>query len=271
MEISEVMIIEELENIKKAAESLIGSNEKHFLAGTHGNKMAHVELCEQTDEIIKEYNWVVPKINNFLTDLEIEAKIEDIPLISKKWEEIKDKGLYSLVDDKLRKISLKCNRVLSIIKNIATSTKDIKNQFNDLKKEIGGLKKEGVDDNTIKNLNQALIEFEYNHLLSTVLVCGRIGIFYLDSIPGKNIDERIKNISKEGLLKTKGSKDNLIKANRGIRGLFAHDLNFFPIASQTLSIFGDTIGIVRIVNSYKKSNQNPPNLPLAEFSEKGKS
>lgn len=251
MEISEVMIIEELESIKRNAEELIGKDEKNLRGGQHGDKLVHTALCQQVDEIIKEYNLVVSSINKIFENIGVGEKLNILSEIKPKWNEVK-KGTFNLVDVKLRAVSLRSGRALSILKNMATSSRDIKNRFDELKKEISDLKKEGVEEKAIKNLNTALIEFESNHLISTVLICGRIGVFYLDTIPGMNILEKVKELTEKKILNVRGAKDNLIKANKGVRDVFAHDLNYSPTASQILSIFGDTIEIVKIVNSYKK-------------------
>lgn len=254
MEISETTIIDEIKNIKKASEDLIGKDEKYMFSKEHEAKMVHFELCSQVDEIIKEYNWIIPETNKIFQKLEFNFQLEEIKLIKKDWKELKEKNLYSTVDNKLRNISLKCGRVLSILSNIATKTQETKNQFEGLKKEIEGLKKE-ISTNIYKNLEEALKEFESNHLLSATLICGRIIIYNLDSV-SHQIEEVINKLKEKNLLQIKGSDEQILKANKKVRGLFAHDLNYFPTPSEALSIFGDTVNIVKKVNEFNQNKKS---------------
>ncbi len=266
MEISEVMIIEQLENIRKSTGDLIGKNDEILsIKDIHsGHRIRYCQLCDSADEIIKEYNWMVPKLNSFFEKTGIDCKFEEVNKVEQSWADIKEKHTFNTFNHKLTKISLMCGRALSILENLATNTREIKNKFDALKLEIQNLEKEGVSQNTLKNLIEAHESFELNRLLGTSLICGRIAIFYLDSVPG-NINEKVEKITNAGLLVSKGSQDHVLKTNQKIRALFAHDINYLPSASETISIFGDTIFIVRTINEFKKKEllvpTSPPTLP----------
>lgn len=249
MEMNEVMIINHLKNLKKTAENLLGVNMQHLVTPSHGHKLAHCQLCYQVNEIVEEYNYIIPSINSFFSNIGVNLEMKEINKIQQSWDNIKE-GSFASVDDYLTRISLKCSRILSVLENLATTTQETKNKFEDLKKELKELGKI-LPNNVMKNLYVALEEFELNRLLGTTLICGRLAIFHLDSIPGKEIDKQIEELKKIGLLTTRGSEENVLKANKKLRGLFAHDLNYFPSPSDTLSILGDTISIVKIVNQYK--------------------
>lgn len=255
MEISETIIIEELKSLKESSEKLIGSNERFLASRDHGAKMNHIALCRQVDEIIEEYNWIIPKINDLMIKIGINITINSIKIIDKKWEDlIKENPIYSTVDQELRQISLKCGRVLSVLNNVATKTLENKNKFEGIKEEIEGLKKE-MPENVSENLKEALKEFESNHLLSATLICGRVIIYHLDSVSNQ-IEEIINKLKEKNILQIKGSDEQILKANKKARGLFAHDLNYFPTPSEALSIFGDTINIVKKVNDYLKKESH---------------
>jgi len=254
MEISETTIIEEVRNIKKSSEELIGKNERYLFSGEENkSRLANFELSHQVDTIIEEYNWIIPYATKFLKEIEIDLELKKMDLIESQWDKMKKGNFLYIVDNRLRAISLLCGRIISIFNNLATKTLESKNQFEGLKKEIGELKKL-VPINTYKNLKEALEEFESNHLLSSTLICGRIIIFHLDSI-SHQIGEVIGKLKEKNLLQTKGSNEQILKANKKVRGLFAHDLNYFPSPSEALSIFGDTINIVKKVYEYTKKKK----------------
>ena len=253
MEISEVMIIEQLSYIKQSCEKIKGRSTQYIISSGNQSRRdlpwTYSSLCGEVDVIIKEYNWMVPHINKFLEGATFSFKLEELELINVEFKKMSEENTYPSIDKKLVFISLQCNKILSIMKNIATSTKEMKNKFNSLAEEIKNLEKEKISKNTIKNLKEALTEFELNRLLGTTLICGRVAIFYLDSISG-DINEKIEKLSSKSLVGSKGSKEMILKANQKIRGLFAHDINYFPSASETLSIFGDTVYVVKIINNY---------------------
>ncbi|MBA7683059.1 hypothetical protein ES703_91415 [subsurface metagenome] len=253
MKISEVMIIEELESIKKAAEKLVGKNERVLLDHSYGSKMLNYSLCTQVDKIIIEYNWIVPHVNSLFKELSIDFEIEKDKKIDADWEKIKE-GTFDVIDDSLIALSLTIGRVLSILKNLATKTQENKNKFEDLKSEIKDLEN-NLPINIIKNLYEAVDELELNKLLGASLICGRLIVSQLDLVPG-NIDEKIKELQRGDLLKNRGASDWLIKANQKIRGTSSHDLNYFPNPSETLAILGDTMKVVEIVQKYINSKKD---------------
>lgn len=248
MNINESTIIYELSTIKKAADGLIGKSFA-FVGNSNNMKICYLQISCQADEIIKEFNWNIPYVNNFFSEIGVDLQIENIKLIGQTWEQLGDDHLFKVIDNSLTQVSLKCGRILAILKNQSIDSSENKNKFQDLKKEIRDLSKI-VPSEVVKNLDIALKDFELNRLLGTTLICGRISIYLLDSISG-DMEEKIKKIKGAGLLSNKGSDENLIKANKKMRGLFAHDLNFIPTPSETLAIFGDTINIIKVINEYK--------------------
>jgi hypothetical protein len=257
MKLAETTIIEELKEIKKSSEDLIGINVRYTNDPTH--RINHFELCYQIDEIINEYNWIIPKVNELMKKLEFDLTLEEIKEIKKDWEDLKKKPTeYTVVDHKLRRISLKCGRILSILNNLATKTIETKNRFEGIKKEIDALKKL-IPLETYDNLKEALTEFESNHLLATTLICGRICVYHLDLISG-NINEKIGKMKEKGVLKPKGASEMILRAEKKVRELFAHDLKYSPSSSITLSIFGDTINLVEKITEYKKHSPSPKPL-----------
>lgn len=249
MVLNETSIIQQLEYLKSECERLKGNSYKYLLDTRTNSDFVYVSFCDEIDSIISEYNWLIPSINKKLEDAGFNIEEKEISKIDADLKTMREKDIWPMADKYLMRLSLKCNRILVIMKNVATSNKDVKNKFEDLKKEIEDLEKE-ISSETLKNLRVALEEFELNHLLATTLICGRITIYSLDSISNE-IDEVINEMKKVGLLKPKGSADLILKSNKKIRGLFAHDLNYFPGPSETISIFGDTINIVKKVAEYK--------------------
>lgn len=114
-----------------------------------------------------------------------------------------------------------------------------------------------INSENLMNLDEALEEFELNHLLATTLICGRIIIYNLDSI-SPNINDVVTKMKTVGMLKPKGAVEDILKTNKKARGLFAHDLNYFPDPSEALAIFGDTVNIVKRITEYKGLSLNAP-------------
>jgi len=249
MILNETSIIKQIEYIKIECERLKGNSHKYLLDKRVNSDFLYVSYCDEIDSLIEEYNWLIPSINKKLGDVGFNIEAKEMTKISANLGKIRDENLWPMTDKYLMKLSLKCNRILSIIKNIATSTKEVKNKFESLKKEIEDLKKD-INSEILKNLLEALEEFELNHLLATTLICGMITIYSLDSM-SYQVDEVISKIKKVGMLKPKGSAESILKTNKKIRGLFAHDLNYSPGPSETISIFGDTINIVKKIAEYK--------------------
>src|SRR3989344_3436868 len=251
MKISEVMIIQHLAYIQKNCENIRGTSIKYI--SSYDNKdrpWIYNSLCEEVDNLIIEYNWLVSHINDLLDEVGFSFKLEEVKIIDANFEKIRGENTYPQIDRKLMHISMKCNRVLSILKNTATSTKDIKNKYDDLRKEIKELEKE-LPSIVIRDLYEAFEEFELNKSLGAVLICGRLIVFHLDKIKG-NINEKVNELKNKGLLVEKGSSEFIFKADKGVRELFSHDLNYFPSPSETISLLGDTVKIVKIITSYQR-------------------
>ncbi len=248
--ITETMIIEQLSYIKESCEKIKGTSSKYLLNTTPNSDLVYVSICLEVNKLILSWNWLVPHINKILEEMSFDLKVANLDSLNANVKDIREKKKVTLIDPELISLALNCQRVLSILKNTSTSTKEIKNKFDSLKKEIEVIGKE-IDSDILKNLIEALNEFENNHLLATVLICGRIIIYLLDSVSNK-IEEVIKEMKLVGMLAAKGSEELILKANKKVRGLFAHDLTYSPEASETLSIFGDTINIVKKISEYKK-------------------
>lgn len=254
MEISEVMVIEHLEYIKKSSENLRGVSTKYIVSKPGSTPWVYSSLCDEVDILIKEYNWLVPHINKLFENIDLSLKLKELKLVDASFERMRDDNSYPTIDKKLIYISLKCSRILAILRNMATSSKEIKNKYDDLKIEIKELEKE-LPKPVIRDLYEAIEEFELNKRLGAVLICGRLIVFHLDMVKG-NINQKVEELKKKGLLKNKGASEFIFKADKGVRELFSHDVNYFPSPSETISFLGDAVRIVKIINSYQKKDSD---------------
>jgi len=247
--IPETALINQLEYLKDNCEKIKGQS-CAVLLNKKDTPWMYSSLCQEVDVLIKEYNWVVDPLNDFLKEKGFSSELEELPFVKASFEEMRDDNKYPPVDGKLMNLSLKCNKILSIIKNLSTPTRENKKNFEDLKEEINEMKKD-ISKNVLRDLYEVIGDLELNRRLGAVLICGRIIIFHLNSVPG-DINEKIKKIKETEILETKGSSEWVIKANQKSRGLFSHDLNYFPTPSEAISILGDTVKIVKIVTHYHK-------------------
>lgn len=260
MEISEVMIVEHLQYIKENCEKMKGVSIKYI--SSKDTPWIYSSLCGEIDSLIKEYNWVIPSINKFLENQDFSFRLEEVKIIGVDFKEMSEENKYPTVDKKLMKISLECNRILSILKNIATSTKEMKNRYDDLKKEIKNLDKK-LPKLVIRDLYEAIEEFELNKSLGAVLICGRLTVFHLDLIKG-DINQKINELKSKGFLMEKGAPEFVLKADKKVRELFSHDINYFPSPSETISFLGDTIKLVKIINEYQEKITKPDKNNIVE-------
>jgi len=257
MEISETALISQLEYLKKVSEETKGRS-INLINQPKSTAWIYSSLCEEVDIIIKEYNWIIPHLNHFLKERGFSFELIELKSINPNFEEMNEKNTYPAIDRKLIYISLNCNKILSIIKNLFTPTKENKKNFEELKKEIEDIGEE-LPKNILNNIDEAIKELELDKKLGAVLICGRIIIFNLNSIPG-NLNEKIEEMRKIGILGARGSEEWIIKAEKKARDLFAHDLNYSPEPSDAISILGDMIKIVKIVKEYHKLKEILPGI-----------
>ena len=133
-------------------------------------------------------------------------------------------------------------------------SKDDLDKLTALREELEKLSEVLPDINYERNLKEAINEYEKGDFLASALISSRVTIYALNQIPRKSDEEKVNFLQDEGIIE-KGRKDvheSIIKANRKARNFFSHDIKVFPASSDTLSLLGDAIGILKIVSKVLK-------------------
>jgi hypothetical protein len=88
MRINELTIMDELTHIRSSADSLLGKSASLLLSGDHNGRMVYYQISYQVDQITKEFNWILPHINQWLAEAGFDFKIEQIKEIDQQWEDL---------------------------------------------------------------------------------------------------------------------------------------------------------------------------------------
>lgn len=151
----------------------------------------------------------------------------------------------------LTQICIECDRAIGILNaSILPISSEDMDRLGKLRKELSEVGA-SLDINYEKNLTEAILEQEKGHFLASALITARVINYTLDQTEGKTIDEKIKNLRDKGIIKKveKGKTDEeefIIKANRKARNIFSHDMKIFVNPSESLSMLGDCIRLLRM-------------------------
>ena len=129
-----------------------------------------------------------------------------------------------------------------------------KQEINSLRKELEEMENEGYDELLIKNLKEALKEIENNHYLASSMIAARIILYCIEQIEGKKDEDKAEELTAMRITiqgeNSKETKKWFIKAVRSARNSISHKITFFPSASDSFSILGDSFKMVKILHKY---------------------
>jgi hypothetical protein len=204
---------------------------------------------EELESLVEEFKDAKTHFEKIRYEQKIGIYLQSIEMTGiYKWENDKQKAL-------LRTIDMECDKAIGVLESIATPlSKDELDKLTALRKELEKLSDVLSDINYERNLKEAIDEYEKGDYLASALISGRVIIYAVNQIPGESDKEKVNFLQDEGIIE-KGRKDvheSIIKANRKARNFFSHDINVFPASSDTLSLLGDAIGILKIVSKVLK-------------------
>ena len=112
----------------------------------------------------------------------------------------------------------------------------------------------GTPEVVSKNFKETIKEYESGHFLASAFITSRVIRYILDKIEGETDDEKIRSLISRGVIQ-KNRKDihtSIIKASRRSRNYLSHDIGIFPDSSDSLSLLGDSISLLKYYISYVK-------------------
>jgi hypothetical protein len=195
----------------------------------------------QTRMILKEYN------DSSSNVLEI-TKIS-IPQLSVPSTEDEVRGV-------LHQICIECDRVVGFLNaSFSPVSPQDADRLNKLRAELTDVTVE-LDVEYEKNLNEAINEQEKGHCLASALITSRVVNHVFDQIEGNDIEAKVSFLQDQNIVqKGKEGEDDkafVLKASKKARNVFSHEIKVFPNPSDSISLLGDCVKLLRILAQLKK-------------------
>lgn len=166
---------------------------------------------------------------------------------------------------KLQLMSIECEKALGILQNQIKMplTKIQKNKLSSIEDQVNDLE---LDPYYEKNIKLAIEHFEKGNFLACSLISSRIIVYSMDQIPQldfeneskkqkKSKDEkRINYLVEKGLIdkKDRSQKTRIFKYVTNARNFLVHDIKVFPDASDSMSLLGDCVDILKILTKIEE-------------------
>lgn len=156
----------------------------------------------------------------------------------------------------LKIITIRCNSTVEFIRHIISpiSLKEA-NKLQSLREQLEKISSTQNMEIFLKNIGEAIKEYESSHFLASALISSRSIIYIIDQIKGTTDEDKINTLIRKKVI-SKKRKDitiNLIKACRKSRNYFSHDIKISPDPSDSLSLLGDSVNLLQYYVSYIQS------------------
>lgn len=222
---------------------------KRFNAISTALPVSHIlsGIDNQEKRKIRETQMILEEYHSSFTDVKSITKIT-LPYLSNPSSVEQATGV-------LHRISIQCESVIGSLNTlISPLSPEDADKLDKLRSELAEVTTD-LDINYEKNLNEAIIEQEKGHFLASALITARVVNYILDRIEGKNIEEKIKFLQDNNII-VKGregeeAKTFIIKASKKARNVFTHTIETFANASDSLSLLGDCIKLLKILTRLK--------------------
>jgi hypothetical protein len=151
----------------------------------------------------------------------------------------------------LAQLIIKCESVIGFLSSsiLPISPGDV-DRLNELRKELEEVAAT-LDANFEKNMIEAISEHEKGHFLASALITARVINCIFDQINGQSLENKIHFLKERNILKgDKGKTEEeefIMKANKKARNIFSHDIKVFANPSESISLLGDCIRLLRLV------------------------
>jgi predicted DNA-binding ArsR family transcriptional regulator len=105
------------------------------------------------------------------------------------------------------------------------------------------------------NVTEAIKECEKGDFLGSALISCRMIQYILDQISGKDINEKIESLKKQGLIEPKGEipSEYIIKADKKARNYLSHNLTALASCSEALELLGICKRLLKLLKEYQKN------------------
>ena len=222
-------------------------------AGVVRNSIAQARYPNFLAEVvvlINDFNYATVDFNRIMEEQEINSSIPNIDI-----DQVKITITPEYQKALLRGLDIGCAKAIAILENLVfTLPKDELDKLTALRTELEKLSEALQDINYERNLKEAIDEYEKRDFLASALISSRVIIYALDQIPRKNVNEKVKFLQDEGIIEKdrKDVREFIIKANKKARNFFSHDIKVFSEASDAISLLGDAIAILRIINKLEE-------------------
>ena len=214
---------------------------KKFCTGSESHKMA---------VLIRQYNDIIDEINTECKDI-IPKKL--------KLKKLYPFALYftNILKKRSYTISMECKKLIHLLQPYFSEIdKETENRLDILRNEIPKLSDMDKYVDIKKNLETAIIECEARHFLSSAMITSRIIRYCIERINGRDINEKIKFLKNENLIKYKDEEAHILKANHISRNILSHDISkYVENPEDAVSLIGDGIKILKIIDGLEKCEE----------------
>jgi hypothetical protein len=203
----------------------------------------------ETSNILTEYNDARQVFEELMKREEIDTRLRVIA-VTPSLSTDSNRAL-------LQGIEIQCDKALEILASLVLlPPAEELDKLQSLRKELEAMLS-GLEEVYLENASQAIDEYEKGDHLASVLIASRVIICGLDTIPGANDDERIRNVQEKGIIdrKREDIQRSIVKASRKARNFFSHDVRVSPSPSDALSLLGDMVQILKLLVKFGEASK----------------
>jgi predicted nucleic-acid-binding protein len=201
---------------------------------------------EVIKSLISEYNSTITLVGSIIRDAS--KLIHLLPPIYIQGT-ISEAMISTRAKSILNTIEIRCQGAIGALERIISPlSKEDSDRISSLKVQVKKLSDKLPNIYFEMNMEEAIEECEKGHFLASALISGRVIIYTLSKIPGKEIDDKIKTlIEKEVINKERKDVIELVmKAAKKARNFFSHNIEITPPPSDALSLLGDAVNLLEL-------------------------
>jgi len=248
------LFLVQTEIILNQAKQLEGKNHETYKK----NDVIYNYFLDKIDLLVRQYNSMIPKINELFKAEGIEEELKPIKEMNATLDQIRVNRTIFDSDYYLLRLIFGTSEILSFLKEGIILSETTQNKLDSITAELEEIK-EILPNGCYTNLTEARIAFERGCFLGSSLISGRVVNSCLNQLVGKDINEKIELLKKYDLIREKDGKDFVIKANHFARNLASHELKIIPASSEAISYLGDAIKIAQLISDYQLKKENTSN------------
>jgi hypothetical protein len=177
-------------------------------------------------------------VGNFLNPVELDNEICELDMM--------DARVHSHYVSVLRSIDAEISKGIGALQSPIESEKWDK--LNSLRKEMAKLSAKLGNSDFKRNINEAIKECEQNHFLPSAMISGRVIMYTMQNIQGKNYEEKTEFLMAKNVIEKnrKELSDRLLRSAKLARDRFAHDISVFAESTDAVVLIGDAIEILKL-------------------------